>query len=324
MGGLVSGLVAVVLGVGGVVALFYGLNATVERLPETWELRLKPYVFIGPAIAVVGLFLVFPTVDTFRRSFQGPLSEQWVGLENYVALFTDQALQSAIWNTLLWIVIVPAAAVVIGLAVATLADRLSSRWESISKSVIFLPMAISFVGASTIWNFMYVWQPEGLPQYGFINAILTGLGFGPTNFIQNPAINDFALMAILIWLQAGFAMVLLAAAIKAVPEETIEAAQIDGATPWQIFWRVVIPQIQSTIVVVATTNQILVLKFFDIVRVMTNGNFNTEVVANRFVTEMLQFRQFGRAAVIVVALIIATIPVMIWNIRRFREQEAMR
>lgn len=324
MTAIFTGIVAIILGVGGVMALFYGLNVAVERLPEESEQRLKPYVFIGPALAVVGLFLIFPTLDTLRRSFQGPQSTEWVGFDNYAALFTDSALLSAIWNTLMWLVLVPAIAVAIGLAVATLADRLRPRWESVSKSVIFLPMAISFVGASTIWGFMYVWQPAGLPQYGLLNAILTALDFAPTNFIQNTAINDFALMAILIWLQAGFAMVLLSAAIKNVPEETIEAARIDGATEWQIFWRVVIPQIQSTIVVVATTILILVLKVFDIVRVMTNGQFNTEVVANRFITELITFRQFGRAAAIVIFLIIATIPVMIWNIRRFREQEAMR
>lgn len=324
MSGIISGIIAIVLGVFGTMALFYGLNFAVERMSSTWEQRLKPYVFIGPAMVVVGAFLVFPAIDTFRRSFQGPSSVEWVGLQNYEFLISDSALLSAMWNNVLWIIFVPTVAVAIGLGVAVLADRLVPRWESISKSMIFLPMAISFVGASTIWGFIYAWRPEGRPQIGLLNQIVVALGGTPIAWLQNTAINDFALMVIMIWLQAGFAMVLLSSAIKNVPGDTIEAARIDGATEVQIFWRVVIPQIASTIAVVTTTILILVLKVFDIVRVLTNGNFNTEVVANRFITEIFTFQQFGRAAVIVVALIIATIPVMIWNIKQFREQEATR
>ena len=324
MGQFFSALVAVVVGVGGVVALFWALNAGVERLSPEWETRLKPWVFIGPALAVVGLFLVFPALDTLRRSFQGPGSNTWVGLDNYKYLVTNSEVHSAIWNNVMWIVLVPALSVVVGLTVAVLADKLKPRWESASKSLIFLPMAISFVGASTIWGFVYAWRPPGLGQIGILNAIWTALGGQPVAWLQNPHINDFALIAIMIWLQAGFAMVLLSAAIKNVPEETLEAARIDGASEIQIFWRVVVPQIMSTIVVVATTILILVLKIFDIVYVMTNGNFGTDVIANLFIKQMFKFGQFGRAAVIVVFLIVVTIPFMIINIRRFREQEAQR
>lgn len=321
---LITGLVAIVIGVGGVMALFWALNAAVERLPEKYEHTIKPYVFIGPAIAIVGLFLVFPAVDTMRRSFQGPQSLDWVGLDNYRDIFTDPAIQSALWNNVLWIIFVPTVSVAIGLAVAVLADKLKQRWENISKSLIFMPMAISFVGAATIWGFVYAWRPPGTSQIGVLNAVVTALGFQPIAWIQNSAINDFALMFIMIWLQAGFAMVLLSAAIKNVPEETIEAARIDGASEVQIFWRVVVPQIASTIVVVGTTILILVLKIFDIVYVMTNGNFNTDVIANRFIKEMFTFGQFGRAAAIVIVLIAATVPFMFINVRRFREQEAQR
>ncbi|HEX2028269.1 MAG TPA: sugar ABC transporter permease, partial [Nitriliruptorales bacterium] len=324
MGELLSVVVALALGVGGVMVLFWALNAAVERLPEEWEQRLKPYVFVGPALLVVGLFLLYPAVDTFVRSFQDLRSEEWVGLDNYRYLATDQNARSAIWNNVLWIVVVPTLSVGVGLAVAVLADKLTTRWESISKSMIFLPMAISFVGASTIWLFVYAWRLEGRPQIGVLNAIVTRLGAAPISWTQNAAINDFALMVIMIWLQAGFAMVLLSAAIKNVPEETLEAARIDGATETQIFWRIVLPQIASTIVVVGTTILILVLKVFDIVFVMTNGNFGTEVVANLFVKQMITFGNFGRAAVIVVFLIVVTVPFMVINIRRFREQEATR
>ncbi len=324
MGELISVVVAIAVGVFGVIALFWGLNAAVERLPKKWEHRLKPYVFVGPAIAVVSLFLVFPALDTVRRSFMGSSSEQWVGFDNYKFLVTSQTMRSAIWNNIMWIVFVPTIAVAIGLAVATLADKLKPRWENVSKSLIFLPMAISFVGASTIWGFVYAWRSAGQPQIGVLNAIWTALGGQPIPWLQNTAINDFALMFIMIWLQAGFAMVLLSAAIKNVPDETLEAARIDGASELQIFWRVVVPQIKSTIVVVGTTILILVLKVFDIVFVMTAGNFNTDVVANVFIRELFRNFQFGRAAVIVVLLMAFTIPFMVINIRRFREQEATR
>ncbi|MCA1713469.1 MAG: sugar ABC transporter permease [Actinobacteria bacterium] len=318
-----TGAAAVVVGVGGVMALFWVLNAIVERLPPRWEHRLKPYVFIGPALAVVALFLVFPAVDTIRRSFMDARSEQWVGLRNYAAMIRDANTREAVWNNVLWIFVVPVAAVAVGLAVAVLADRLKARWENITKSLVFLSMAISFVGASTIWGFVYAWRAGGADgQIGILNALWTRLGGDAIPWLQNTRLNDFALMAIMVWLQAGFAMVLLSAAIKNVPEETIEAARIDGASEMQIFWRVVIPQIKSTIVVVGTTILILVLKIFDIVYVMTGGNFGTDVIANLFIKQMFRFGQFGQAAVIVVFLMVVTIPFMVINVRRFREQEA--
>ena len=321
---LLTALTAILVGVGGVLALFWVLNAAVDRLPDQTQVRLRPWVFIGPATLVVALFLLVPAIDTVRRSFLGPDSEEFVGLENYGYLVTDPAVRTAIFNNLLWIIIVPTISVIIGLAVAVLADRLSERWEKITKSMIFLPMAISFVGAGTIWGFIYAWRAPGTPQIGLLNAIWTRFGGEPVGWLQNFAINDFALMIIMIWLQAGFAMVLLSAAIKNVPMDTIEAAKVDGATEFEIFWRVTVPQIRSTIVVVGTTILILVLKIFDIVYVMTNGNYGTDVVANLFIREMFNFGQFGRAAVLVVFLIVVTIPFMVINVRRFREQEALR
>ncbi len=321
---LANALIAVVAGVGGTVVLFWAMNKAVEALPEEWENRLKPYVFIGPALIVVTLFLVYPAFRTIFISFYDDRSENFVGLSNYATLFTDPSLRMAITNNLLWVLVVPAACVAFGLLVAVLADRLTARFESISKSLIFTPMAVSAVGASTIWLFVYAWRPAGTAQIGLLNAIWTGLGQEPIAWVQvsNFRLNSFLLMVIMIWLQTGFAMVLLSSAIKGVPTETIEAARIDGATEIQIFWRVTIPQIMSTIVVVFTTILIAVLKIFDIIFVTTGGNFNTDVVAVRFINELFQFRRFGLAAAIVVVLMLATIPVMIYNIRQFREQEA--
>jgi alpha-glucoside transport system permease protein len=324
MSQLLSVLPALAVGVGGVMVLFWALNKAVERLPERLERTLKPYVFVGPALFVVGLFLLFPAIDTFRRSFMDARSVSFVGFDNYQSVLGDRSVREAILNNVLWIIFVPAVSVSIGLAVAVLADKLKPRWENVSKSLIFLPMAISFVGASTIWGFVYTTRPEGRPQIGLLNQIIVWLGGSPVAWLQTQPINNFMLMIVFIWLQAGFAMVLLSAALKNVPEETLEAARIDGANEVQIFFRVIVPQIFSTIVVVFTTVLIGVLKVFDIVRVMTNGNFGTEVVANRFVSEIFTFRQFGRAAAIVVFLMLATIPIMIVNIRKFREQEAVR
>jgi len=321
---LANALIAVIAGVGGTIVLFWLMNKAVESLPETWENRLKPYVFIGPAIIVVTLFLVYPALRTVYLSFYDDRSENFVGLDNYGTLFSDPSLRLAITNNLLWVLVVPISCVAFGLLVAVLADRLAPRFENVSKSIIFTPMAVSAVGASTIWLFVYAWRPAGTNQIGLLNAIWTGLGQEPVAWVQvsNFRLNSFLLMVIMIWLQTGFAMVLLSSAIKGVPTETIEAARIDGASEIQIFWRVTVPQIMSTIVVVFTTILIAVLKIFDIIFVTTGGNFNTDVVANRFITELFDFRRFGLAAAIVVVLMLATIPVMVYNVRQFREQEA--
>lgn len=323
---IANAVIAIAGGVVGAMVLFWALNALIERLPPKWEERLKPYVFAGPAIAALALFLVFPAVLTIRDSFLNATGDQFVGLRNYTTMFGEPDIRRLFANNLVWIVMVPTFSVLFGLAVAVLADRLKPRWENLSKSVIFLPMAISFVGAATIWNFVYAFRPAGRPQIGILNAVWTLFGAQPVAWLQTSTLrfNTFLLTVVMIWLQAGFAMVLLSAAIKSVPDETLEAARIDGATETQIFFRVVVPQIKSTIFVVFTTITILVMKIFDIVFALTGGRFNTDVVANRFYFELFRFFQPGRAAVLVVALMIAIIPLMIANIRRFRQEEAIR
>jgi alpha-glucoside transport system permease protein len=328
MTGVISTAVfAIFAGVVGVFAFFWLMNAAVERVGGAFETAVKPWVFFGPALAVVTVFLVYPLVSTVRATFYGDRfvdgARPFVGLDNYRSVLAREDTWVALLNNLQWILIVPAGAVLFGLLVAVLADRLPQRSENITKSIIFLPMAISFVGAAAIWSLIYAIEPPARQQTGVLNALLGTVGISPIAWLENRLTNDFALMVIMIWLQAGFAMVLLSAALKGVPSETIEAARIDGASERQAFFRVVLPQMYSTILVVLTTILILVLKIFDIVRVTTNGRGGTQVIANYFYT-FFESGNYGSAGVVVVLLVLLTIPFMVVNIRRFREQEAQR
>lgn len=323
---ILNAIIAIVVGVLGTVAFYWVLDWLVSRLlPKRTAEKVRPFVYIAPAVLLVTVYLVYPTLRTIYVSFFDRLSKNFVGFDNYVDLATDNSLLEVLFNNVLWIIVVPATTVAVGLAVAVLADRLRSRSEALAKSVIFMPMAISMVGASTIWSFVYAYT-AGAGEIGLLNGIWVALGGSEQVWLQKSTanINDFLLMIILIWLQAGFAMVLLSAAIKSVPDETLEAARIDGATEWQVFWKVVVPQIRSTIVVILTTVTIFTLKIFDIVYVTTRGNFGTDIVPNRFITELLQNRNYGLAAVLVVVIIVVTIPIMVLNIRRIQEEEATR
>jgi alpha-glucoside transport system permease protein len=317
-------LVAVVVGVFGVWGLYWGMDFSINQLPEEWGQRIRPYAFVGPALVILAVYLVYPAINTIIISFFDAQSQEFVGLENYGFVFTDDAMLRSIRNTVGWIIIVPGVAVSVGLAFATLADKLR-RGESVAKSLIFLPMAVSFVGASIVWKFIYSFRPEGFgTQIGLLNGIKVGLGMEPTAWLSLEPWNNLFLMVIMIWLQTGFAMVILSAAIKAVPEDILEAARIDGATELQVFWRVVIPSILSTIVVVTTTMVITVLKVFDIVWVMTNGDQGTEVIAERMIRWFFRNGHFGRGAAIAVVLFLAIIPIMLLNVRRFRAEEEIR
>jgi alpha-glucoside transport system permease protein len=323
---VINALLAIVGGVGGALLLYWILNRLAEMLPQKWEERVKPWVFILPAIAAIGLFLIYPAVRTIVLSFANATSTAWVGLENYTDLLGSRDFQITLVNTLLWIAVVPAVVVALGLAVAVLADRLGSGGERLTKSSIFLPMAISGVGAATIWRFIYEARPEGETQIGLQNAVWTALGFDPVAWLQVDTLrlNSFLLMVILIWAQVGFSMVLLSAAIKGVPIDTIEAARIDGANERQIFFRVTVPQIWGTVITVFITVLITVLKAFDVVFVMTNGNFNTDIIAVRFFNELFRNGDNGRASAIVVMLMIAVVPVVAYQVRHFRAEEAAR
>ncbi|MGK7908006.1 MAG: carbohydrate ABC transporter permease [Synechococcus sp.] len=313
---------AIAAGSIGVIALYFGLNAIVQQLPRRWRPRVLPWVFIGPAAALLSAYLVLPTLNTIYLSFLDRQSEGFVGLSNYAFAFTERVMLIAFRNNFLWLVLVTGVSVAFGLLIAVLVDRV--KYEPLAKSLIFLPMAISFVGASVIWRFVYAFRPANFEQIGLLNAIVTSLGFEPVGWLVERSINNFALIAIMIWLYTGFCMVLLSSAIKGIPSELLEAARIDGANEFQIFWRIIVPHVRSTIAVVATTVIILVLKVFDIVWVMTGGNQGTEVLASRMIKEMFTFRDFGRGSAIAVVLFILVIPVIAANIRRFQQQEATR
>ncbi len=249
--------------------------------------------------------------------------DDFVGLANYVQIFTDRLLREAFRNNLMWIIFGATLSVLFGLLIAVLADR--TRWERVAKSMIFLPMAISFVGAGVIWNFIYEVRPLDLPQIGLLNAIVVGLGGTPKPWTAWTAIspwNNLFLIVIVIWLQVGFAMVLFSAALKGIPGELLEAGRVDGANEIQIFFSIMIPYIMGTIITVTTTIVIFTLKIFDVVWVMTGGQFGTEVIATQFYRQSFVARNSGFGSAIAFILLIAVIPVMIYNLRQFRDQEA--
>ena len=338
----VIAIVAIVWGVGGFATLYWVFNGIVEKLPDIWAERLLPFVFVGPAMAILTWYLALPVYRTFwlslfgRDGFSagfspfkpwtwpaGVHSSEFVGLANYVTTFTQDIFQIAIRNNLMWIVFGSTLSVVFGLLVATLADR--SKFERVSKSLIFLPMAISFVGAGVIWRFMYVVQPANRPQIGLMNAITVALGGTPhpwDKWVDIAPWNNLFLIIIVVWLQAGFAMVLFSAALKGIPEELLEAGRIDGANELQVFFRIMIPSIMGTIITTWTTIIIFTLKIFDVVWVMTGGQYGTHVIATLFYRQAFTARNAGAGSAIAIVLLIAVIPVMIYNLRQFKDQEA--
>jgi alpha-glucoside transport system permease protein len=319
--GIVVGA-ALLVGVGGVFAIFLLLDRLTDGLPLRYQETVRPWVFVGPALLLLAIFLLYPAINTIMLSFQDADGANWIGFDNYINIINDPALLRSVRNTVAWMIVVPAAGVLIGLVFAVLADRLH-RGESLAKSMIFLPMAISFVGASVLWGFIYDWRPTG-NQTGLLNGIMVGLGREPTAWLAVTPWNNLFLMIIMIWMQTGFAMVILSAAIKGVPEDIIEAARIDGATELQVFYRITVPSIMSAIVVVTTTMVINVLKVFDIVWVMTGGRDGTEVIAERMIRWAFSFRNAGQGAAIAVMLFVLVLPVMVWNIQRFRAEEEIR
>jgi len=320
---VITGTVAVIWGVGGVAAIYWVMNWFLARLPERVGSRILPYLFVGPAIAILFWFLALPTLRTLWISLYNSDSSVFVGLGNYVSIFGDSAMLEVFRNNLLWLVFGTSLVVVLGLVIAVLADR--SRFESLAKAIIFMPMAISFVGAGIIWNFVYENRPVADPQIGLLNAGVTALGGQPqawTSLLQ--PWNNLFLIVIMVWLQVGFAMVLFSAAIKGIPAELTEAARVDGATERQVFARVTVPMIRGTIITVSTTVIILTLKIFDVVIVMTGGQFGTGVIGTEFYRQYFTNRNFGIGSALAVILLIAVIPVMIYNLRRFRSQAGFR
>jgi alpha-glucoside transport system permease protein len=317
----VTAVIAIIWGVGGVAALYFVSNWVVERLGELWRHRLQPFVFVGPAIAILIWYLALPAVRTFYASLFGPRGNVFVGLRNYLAVFSltpNNPMMVAFRNNIFWIIFGATGAVILGLLVAVLADR--SRFENFAKAMIFMPMAISMVGGAIIWNLMYAVNPN----IGLVNAVYTSLtGNPPVAWTaSNQPWNNVFLIIIMIWLQAGYSMVLFSAAIKGIPSEILEAARVDGANEFQVFFKIMIPYIMGTIITVATTVIIFTLKIFDVVWVMTGGQFNTQVIATQFYREYFTNQNAGYGSAIAVVLLIAVIPVMVYNLRQFRSQEA--
>ena len=285
--------------------------------------KITPWLYISPAVFLLFFFLVYPSIKTIYISFLDYNSEKFIGLKNYFYCFTNETMLISFRNNALWIAFFVPLTVFLGLIIAILLDKV--KYESIVKSLIFMPMAISFVGAGVIWKFVYAYRPISAAQTGILNAIRSFFQLEPLPWlIIRPWLNNFCLIMVGVWIWTGFCMIILSASYKGIPRELLEAARVDGANEFRIFWKIILPLMKPTLAVVATTMTINVLKVFDIVYVMTNGNFDTEVIANRMYKEMFIFRNYGRASSIAVLLLLFIIPMILVNIRRFREQETIR
>jgi alpha-glucoside transport system permease protein len=319
--------IQVVIGVPAVLILYIWLTErAITGLGGQWQRRVRPWLWITPALALLGFFLVYPTVRTIIRSFysRSELRPRFIGFDNYRWFFTNNDGIGALINNVLWLVFFTGFTVGMGLVIAILVDRV--RYEALAKSIIFLPLAISMVAAGVIWKFMYDFKPPGAPQTGTLNAVLDIVGLGPVAWLSTPEfrLSTFALIAIMVWMWTGFAMVIISAALKGIDPELLEAARVDGANEWQVFRKITLPLLGPTLAVVSTTMIITSLKTFDIVYTLTNGNYDTEVIANLMVKQMFTIGDFGRASAVAVVLLLAIVPIMAFNIRQFRAQESVR
>lgn len=328
-----QGLLTIVIGVGGCIGYFYGANLLLDKVlfkptgPNAGRNinranQIRPWVFLMPALLALGLYLAYPVVATLRLSFLERLPGNefaFVGFDNYTKMFAEPKFLEAMKNNVLWLVVVPAASTAFGLLAAQLTDRLA--WGNIAKSIIFMPMAISFVGAAVIFKLVYEARPEDVAQIGVLNHLymLFG-GTEPQQWLQIPFWNNFFLMIVLIWIQTGFAMVILSAALRGIPEETVEAAIVDGANPFQIFFKIKIPQIVSTIVVVWTTITIATLKVFDIVFAMTNGQWETQVLANYMYDKLFRANDWGMGSASAMIIMLMVTPILVWNVYNARKE----
>lgn len=317
--------VIVVVGVPGVlVAYIWGTEQVLRLFPEALKPKVRPWLWLTPALGFLALFLVYPTIGTIIRSLQDKFGKEWVGLENYAWFFGSDNALSALKNNVLWLVFLTLFVVGFGLLVAVLVDRV--RYESFAKSVIFVPLAISMVAAGAIWLNMFLYKPPGETQTGTLNAVIGTAGAGPIPWLQvtDFSVNTFMLILVMTWMWSGFAMVIISAALKGINPELMEAARTDGANEFQIFRGIVFPLLVPTLVVVSTTMIITALKAFDIVYTMTGGQLDTNVIANFMYQEMFEVGNFGRASAVAVVLLLAIVPIMFFNIGRFRAQEAVR
>lgn len=313
-------IVSLLWGIGGIWLLFVLVSSIVDLLPMRYRQGIMPWVFVTPALFMVFYYLLIPTIRTFWLSLLDSDSVKFVGLDNYAYAFTSPAMLESFKNNLIWIVFGGGLSVVLGLLIAALSDRTRPSFEVGVKTLVFLPMAISMVGAAVIWKLIYQYSPAGANQIGLLNALRGAFGADPIAWMISRGINTYLLVVILIWMQTGFALVVFAAAIKGLPAELLEAARIDGASELQSFFRITIPYIQVTIISVTTTIVISTLKVFDIVFGMTGGNFGTQVIANEQYTQMFRSFNYGRGAAVAIVLLIAVLPVVYFNVRDFGKE----
>ncbi|WP_299080298.1 sugar ABC transporter permease [uncultured Ruegeria sp.] len=328
-----QGLLTIAIGVSGCVGYFYLSNQFIDKVlfpphgPNAGRNInraniIRPWLFLFPAMAALGLYLAYPVVETLRLSLTERVpggSYRWVGLDNYVQMAAEPKFWEAMRNNMLWLIVVPAMSTAFGLLVAQLTDRI--RWGNFAKSLIFMPMAISFVGASVIWKLVYDSRPAEQDQIGILNALYIFFGgTDPQTWLTVPFWNSLFLMVVLIWIQTGFAMVILSAALRGIPEETIEAAILDGANPFQIFFKIKVPQIKTTILVVWTTITITVLKVFDIVFAMTNGQWETQVLANYMYDKLFRANDWGVGSASAMVIMLLVAPILVWNVRNARKE----
>ena len=316
-------LTLLVISLAAFAAVIYALFLIGSRASVKWQGWLRYGIFLGPALLLLVVGLIYPALRTLWMSFMDKSSENFIGFDNYIWAFSIPEIQIVLRNTMLWVIFVPLLSTLIGLAIAYMTDRM--KRAGIVKSLIFMPMAISFVGASVIWNFVYNFEPsENKPEIGLLNAINRGLGLEPQNFLLTPPWNTFFLIIVLVWIQTGFAMVILSAAMKNVPDEVVEAAMLDGASNWRRFTRVTLPMIRGTVVVVLTTITIGTLKVFDIVRTMTGGNFQTNVIANEMYAQSFRQLNYGQGSTLAVILFIGAVAIIWYNVRQLRLERTER
>jgi alpha-glucoside transport system permease protein len=318
---LIGKIFVVILGIAVFIAIIGLILFLVDRAPKRGRDYWQLAGFLLPTVLLLGLGLIYPAIRTTTLAFANSAGE-FIGLDNFVWAFTQPAGIISIRNSIIWVVLVPLLATAIGLAYAVFIDK--ARGERVYKSLVFMPMAISFVGAGVIWRFVYEYRGPAQEQIGLLNAIVTGLGGEPVRWLQEPPMNTFFLIVVMIWIQTGFAMVVLSAAIKGVPTEQIEAAELDGTNAWQRFTNVTIPSIRGSLVVVVTTISIATLKVFDIVRTMTAGNFETSVVANEMYTQAFRANEAGRGAALALILFFMVMPIVIYNVNILRKQREIR
>jgi alpha-glucoside transport system permease protein len=319
-------LITAVIVVVAVPLLLLGYILATERIvafvPERLQATARPWLWAAPALLLVLAFLVLPTIATFAASLFNKTGKIFFGVNNYVYFFQSGDTLIALRNSFIWLVLLTAFVVIGGLITAVLFDRV--RYEVVAKSLIFLPLAISFVGAGVVWNFMFDYEPPGTVQIGTLNGIQQAIGTGPTWFTGQAPFNTVWLIVVAAWIWTGFAMVILSAALKGISPELLEAARVDGATELQVFRSITLPLLAPTIAVVATTMIITALKAFDVVYVMTGGNYDTDILALQMYKQLFNFGQPGRASAVATVLVLLIIPVMAINVRRFRAQEAIR